>query len=166
MVQNLGRNSLAVRREIVRIKLLHSIYYNKKFLPDSLTPKHARCANTKFKLIVGRVQAYSNSFVPLATQQWNIVPANIVNIDCLVKFIEKLNDLIKQSSYLSYLVVSYICTSIFICMCICVYVCIYMHEYIYICMYMDVCIMCMYACIHLCVCLHAYVYVCAYGHVH
>ena len=95
MVQNFGQNSLAVRREIACIKLLHSIYYNKKFLPDSLTPKHARCANTKFKLIVGRLQAYSNSFVPLATQQWNTVPANIVNIDCLVKFIEKLNDLIK-----------------------------------------------------------------------
>ena len=95
IVQSLGLNSLAVRREIACLKLLHSIYYNKKFLPDSVTPKRARCTDTRFNPIIGRVQAYSNSFVPLTTQQWNALPANIVNIDCFVKFSEKLNELIK-----------------------------------------------------------------------
>ena len=95
MVQNLGLNSLAVRGEIACLKLLHSIYYNKKFLQDSVIPKYARCADTRFKPITGRVQDYSNSFVFPTTEQWNPLPANIANIDCLVKFSEKLSDLIK-----------------------------------------------------------------------
>ena len=57
MVQNLGLNSLSFRREIARLKLLHSIYYNKKILPDSVTPKRARCADIRFKPKIGRVQA-------------------------------------------------------------------------------------------------------------
>ena len=95
MAQNLGPNSLAVRREIARLKMFHSIHYNQKILLDSVTPKRARSADIRFKPIIGRVQAYTNSFVALTTQQWNTLPANIVNIDCLVKFSEKLNELIK-----------------------------------------------------------------------
>ena len=98
MVQNLGLNSLAVRREIARLKLLCKINHNQKVLPDSVTPKRAWCADTRFKPIIVRVLAYSNFFVPLKTQQWNTLPASIVNIDyidCLVKFTEKLNELIK-----------------------------------------------------------------------
>ena len=67
----------------------------KKFLPHSVTQKRARCADIRFKPIIGRVKAYSNSFVPLITQKWNTLPANIVNIDYLVKFGEKLNEIIK-----------------------------------------------------------------------
>ena len=52
MIQNLGLNSLAVRREIACLKLLHSIYYNQKTLPDSVTPKRARCADITFKRII------------------------------------------------------------------------------------------------------------------
>ena len=48
MEQNLGINSLAVRRDNARLKLLHNIYYNKKFLSDSVTPKRPRCADTRF----------------------------------------------------------------------------------------------------------------------
>ena len=32
-------------------------------------------------------------FIPLTTQQWNTLPANVVNIDCFVNFSKKLNEL-------------------------------------------------------------------------
>ena len=47
-------------------------------------PKRARCADIRFKPIIGREQAYSNSFDPLTIQQWNTLQANIVNIESSV----------------------------------------------------------------------------------
>ena len=67
MEQNLGLNSLAIRREIAHLKMLHSIYYNQKVLPDSVIPKHTTCAGIRFKPIIVRVQAYNNYSVPLTT---------------------------------------------------------------------------------------------------
>ena len=96
MVQKLSLNSLAVRREIARLKMLHRIDYDQKILLDSVIPKCSRSADIRFKPIIGRVEAYNNSFVPLITMitmEWNTLPANIVNTDCLVKFSEKLNEL-------------------------------------------------------------------------
>ena len=46
LVQNLGLNSLAIRKEIARHKMLHTIYYNQKVLLDSAIRKHA--SNIKF----------------------------------------------------------------------------------------------------------------------
>ena len=81
--------------------MLRSIYNNQEVLPDSVILKHASCADIKFKPINGRVQAYNNSLVPLTTQHQVIqLSANIVNIDCLVKFSEKLNELTNQCNYL------------------------------------------------------------------
>ena len=157
MEQNLGINSLAVRRDNARLKLLHNIYYNKKFLSDSVTPKRPRCADTRFKPVTSRVQAYSNSFVPLTTQQQNTLPANIVNINCLVKFSEKLNESIKQCSYLRYLVIQlfYICVLIYLF--VCVYMCICMCVYVmYVC---NVCVQYIYVYVceyDVCVCMHMY----------
>ena len=71
MVQNVGLNSLAVRREIALLKLLHSIYYNQKILSDSVIPTGARSTDIRFKPIIDRVQAYSKSFVPLTIQKLN-----------------------------------------------------------------------------------------------
>ena len=81
--------------------MLRSIYNNQEVLQDSVILKHASCADIKFKPINGRVQAYNNSLVPLTTQHQVIqLSANIVNIDCLVKFSEKLNELTNQCNYL------------------------------------------------------------------
>ena len=93
MTQNLELNSLEVRKEIARFKMLHIIYYNKKILLDSVIPKRVSKADVKFKPIIGRVQAYSNSFLPLKTIKWNTLPANTINIECLVKLGDKLNEL-------------------------------------------------------------------------
>ena len=71
----LGLNSSAVRGA-----MLHRIYYNQKILPDSIIQKHAWCVDIRFKPTIRWVQAYNNYFVPLTTQQWNTLPANIVNI--------------------------------------------------------------------------------------
>ena len=93
MTQNLELNSLEVRKEIARLKILHIIYYNKKILLDSVIPKRVSKADVKFKPIIGRVQAYSNSFLPLKTIKWNTLPANIIKIKRLVKLGDKFNEL-------------------------------------------------------------------------
>lgn len=73
--------------------MLHNFYYNQKILPDSVILKHARCADVRFKQIIERVQAYINSFDPLITKQWNTLQIHNVNIERLVKFSGKLNEL-------------------------------------------------------------------------
>ena len=65
MLLNLDLNSLAVWREIAHLTMLHSFYYNYNILPDSVILKCSRCANIRFKPIIHRVQAFTNSFIPL-----------------------------------------------------------------------------------------------------
>ena len=83
MVQNLGLNSLAVRRKIACLKMLHCIYYKQKNLPNLAIPNHARCVDTKLKPII---------LLPLS-QHNNQIFKQLLNIKCLVKFSEKLKEL-------------------------------------------------------------------------
>ena len=46
-----------------------------------------------FKPIIRIVQVYNNSFIPLTIQQWDTLSATNINIDFLVKFSEKRNEL-------------------------------------------------------------------------
>ena len=84
MVQKFGLNSLATRREIAHLKMLRSVYFYQNILLDLVIPKDARCGDVEFKTVLGRMQVYSNFFVPLTLQQWNTLPPHFVNIECLV----------------------------------------------------------------------------------
>ena len=90
MIQTLNLQSLAARREIARLKMLHGLYHKLKFAPDNIMPKRARSPNLRFTPIVGRVEVFNNSFFPVTIDQWNLLPASVVNIECPEKFASSL----------------------------------------------------------------------------
>ena len=59
--------------------LLHKIINKKIAIPLTILPKCAR-DGSKFQQTLGRVLAYSNSFVPTVTKYWNKLPKHIREI--------------------------------------------------------------------------------------
>ena len=51
-----------------------------------MTPARQRCHDVRFKSVYGAVKAYSNSFFQNTIQEWNKLPANIVNSNDLGSF--------------------------------------------------------------------------------
>ena len=69
--------------------MLHKIIYNEISLTDNFLPKFSR--NTpKFQQVLGRVLAYSNSFVPIATKWWNQLPDNLIKTENKAEFSNEL----------------------------------------------------------------------------
>ena len=81
MEKKLNLPSLSERREKSRLKMFHNIYHGHKFLPANMIPNRARSKDIRFKQIFGRINSYANSFIPLTIQQWNMLPASIVNVE-------------------------------------------------------------------------------------
>lgn len=83
IVQNLGLPSL----EIARLKMLHSIDCNQKSLLDQSyqSVQGVKISGSNHYSVECKHTAILLSF----SQQWNTLPANTVNVACLVKFSEK-----------------------------------------------------------------------------
>ena len=79
MAKELKLQSLHSRRQIAKLKLLHSFNHELKFLPNNIRPALARCTDTRFKVIYGRINIYADSFFPSTISKWNKLPPNIVN---------------------------------------------------------------------------------------
>ena len=70
IAKELQLQSLSERRELARLKLLHSIYWGQKFLPKSIIPGSTRYTDIRFKSIYVRVSCYNNSFITYTVKQW------------------------------------------------------------------------------------------------
>ena len=90
MAKELQLQSLSKRRELARLKLLNSIYWRRKFLPKFIIPERTRYTDIRFKPIYGRVSCYNNSFIPYTVKQWNLLPREVVNIECSDHFTNSL----------------------------------------------------------------------------
>ena len=86
MLQELNLSTLETRRNIAKVKLLHSYFHGTKFLPTYVMPMRARCADIRFKPVLGRVNAYTSSFKPATIVLWNGLPSGVVNTVCPSKF--------------------------------------------------------------------------------
>ena len=51
-----------------------------------MIPERQRCVNLKFKPIQGRIQIYSNSFLPKTVEQWNKLPTKLSNLNDIEDF--------------------------------------------------------------------------------
>ena len=80
IAKELRSQSLLEERELVRLKLFHSIYWGQKFLPKCVIPKRTQYTDISFKPMYGQVSCYNNSFVPYTVKQWNLLSQEVVNI--------------------------------------------------------------------------------------
>ena len=89
ILQNLELDDLSKRRQTLRLKMMHNIYYENKFIPYSIKPSRARYKDIRFKAMYGRIEKYIHSFIPWTVKQWNSLPREIVNTEVIENF-EKL----------------------------------------------------------------------------
>ena len=82
IVKELQLQSLSERRELARPRLLHSVYWGQKFLPKCIIPERTRYTDIRFKPMYDRVSCYNNTFIPYTVKQWNLLPREVVNIEC------------------------------------------------------------------------------------
>ena len=59
--------------------MLHKILHKKIDIPLSILPNQSR-DGAKFQQKIGRILAYTNSFVPTATKWWNKLPTDLRKI--------------------------------------------------------------------------------------
>ena len=86
MILKLKLKTLEERRQIAKVKLLHSFYHQSKYIENNVMAQRARNVNIRFKPIYGRVNVYKHSFLPSTVALWNKLPSNLVNIECPKKF--------------------------------------------------------------------------------
>ena len=77
IAKELQLQSLSERRELARLKFLHSIYWGQKFLPKCIIPERTRYTDIRFKPIYGQVSCYNNSFIPYTVKQWNLLQREV-----------------------------------------------------------------------------------------
>lgn len=88
--------SLASRRKIARLKMLYLIVNGTIRIPQDKYIAFSQRTNTRFthpKTIIechSRVDAFKYSFFPRTVSDWNKLPRDIVNCDCVSSFLEQL----------------------------------------------------------------------------
>ena len=92
MIRTLGWKSLG--RKQSSLVMLHKINNDHIAMPKDFLPKRSRVSG-KFQQVLGRVLAYSNSFIPVATKWWNELPKSLIDIQNQKEFINKLSDHMK-----------------------------------------------------------------------
>ena len=90
ITKELQLRSLSEQPELARLKLLHSIYWGQKFLPKCIKSEGTQYTDIRFKPICGRVSCYNNSFIQYTVNQWNLLPQEVVNIECSEHFTNSL----------------------------------------------------------------------------
>ena len=80
MIKKLNLDSIELRPKIKKLKLMHSIAWQKTFLSNAIKPTYGR-DKIKFKPINARVQSYAVSFIPSVIDQWNKLPVAMQNVD-------------------------------------------------------------------------------------
>ena len=78
--------------------MLHKINNEQIAMPKDFLPKRSRISG-KFHQVLGRVLAYSNSFIPVATKWWNELPKSLIETENQNKFIDKLSYHIETESW-------------------------------------------------------------------
>lgn len=78
--------TLNERRSVARIKMLYEIHHKSKQVNKEMIPVEQRCGNLKFNPILGRIQIYSNSFLPKTVELWNKLPTKLTNLKDLEEF--------------------------------------------------------------------------------
>ena len=82
MVKDLQLQTLQARRQLNRLSTLYQFNHGIKFMPPGTINKQ-RCTNLRFQPIQGAILCYTYSFYPLSINEWNKLPANIVNTSSL-----------------------------------------------------------------------------------
>ena len=90
IAEELQLQSFSERRELARLRLLHSMYWGQTFLPKCIIPESTRYTGIRFKPIYGLVSCYNNSFIPYTGKQWNLLPREVVNTECSDQFTNSL----------------------------------------------------------------------------
>ena len=90
IAKELQLQSLLEECELVRLKLLHSIYWGQKFLPKCVIPERTQYMSIYFKPMYAQVNFYNNSFIPYTVKQWNLLSQEVVNIKCSDHFTNSL----------------------------------------------------------------------------
>ena len=90
IAKELQLQSLSEQRELARLKLLHSIYWGQKFVPQSIIPERTWYTTIRFKSVYSRVGCYNNSFIPYTVKQWILFPREVVNIEYSYHFTDSL----------------------------------------------------------------------------
>ena len=89
MMKDLTWKSLENERKINNILMLHKIAHRKVIVPPSFLPKRNRDL-VKFQPVHGRVNAYSNSFIPTTVKWWNDLPGEVISIEDFDQFRSKI----------------------------------------------------------------------------
>ena len=82
MIKDLQLQKLDTRRQLNRLSTLYQLNHGIKFMPSQTINKQ-RCTNLRFQPIQGAILRYKYSFYPFTINEWNKLPANIVNADSL-----------------------------------------------------------------------------------
>ena len=80
MIKKLKWKSLEHERKLDNVLMMHKIVNGKVVMPSSFLPKCSRDA-VKFQPVYGRVNAYTNSFIPTTVKWWNELPKEILHND-------------------------------------------------------------------------------------
>ena len=96
-IKELGWISTELVRKINNLMMFHKIVNNKIAIPTSILPKCSR-DGLRFQQTLGRVLAYSNSFIPTVTKWWNKLPSNIIGIANEDQFKSKLTEHLIKSN--------------------------------------------------------------------
>ena len=79
MIKKLGWVTPEKQRAVSNLIMVHKIVHQNIAIPIDILPKRSRSSNIQFQPMYGRVQAFSNSFVPFTISLWNKLPVEIVN---------------------------------------------------------------------------------------
>ena len=66
--------------------MLYEIHHKSKQVNKEMIPVEQRCGNLKFNPILGRIQIYSNSFLPKTVELWNKLPTKLTKLKDLEEF--------------------------------------------------------------------------------
>ena len=90
MIGALGWNSLELLRKRSSLVMLHKIVNEQIESAQDLLPKFSRGSCSNFQQVLGRVLAYSNSFVPVTTKWWNELPKKVTMLESQSEFFNEL----------------------------------------------------------------------------
>ena len=93
MRQSLKLKTLEQRRETAKLKIFHELTHNIKHVTPDILPTRQRCANIKYKPILGRIKTYATSFFSDVVSKWNSLPFKVSNIEDFTKFKTELEKL-------------------------------------------------------------------------
>ena len=95
MLKDLKWNSLEFDRQISSLMLLYKIINGLVEIPLTFLPKKAR-DEIKFQPVYGRVNAYTNSFIPSTIRWWNEIPKEFLIAGNLIEFKNKISNFLSS----------------------------------------------------------------------